>query len=117
MNELIDQVIQSLRALKQHFAIEDEGEVGDLVGVKIDQAINVTITLTQPQLIDSILEDLHMKDTTKPRSVPACSSKLLHKDANGEVIEPDFHYQSIIGKLNSQYLHEHLSMCSFSRQF
>ena len=72
MNELIDQVIQSLSALKQHFAIEDEGEVGDLLGVKIDQASNVTITLTQPQLIDSILEDLHMNHQAK-----TCTSLLI----------------------------------------
>ena len=40
--------------------------------------------LTQPELIDSILEDLHMKENTKTKMNPACSTKLLHKDSEGE---------------------------------
>ena len=41
-----------------------------------------------------------MQDNTKPRAVPACSSKLLHNDTDAESIEANFHYHSVIGKLN-----------------
>ena len=41
-----------------------------------------------------------MKDNTKPRPIPACSSKLLHKDTDGESTEANCHYCSVIGKLN-----------------
>ena len=41
-----------------------------------------------------------MKDNTKPRTIPASSSKLLHKDADRESIKANFHYRSMIGKLN-----------------
>ena len=85
---------------KQNFTIEDEGVVGDFLGVSINCNSNGTITLTQPQLIDSIIEDLNMQDNTKPRSIPACSTKLVHKDTGGESTEANFHYRSVIGKLN-----------------
>ena len=70
------------------------------LAVKIDCSDDSTITLTQPQLIDSIIKDLNMKDNTKLRAIPACSSKLLDKDADGESIEANFHYHSVIRKLN-----------------
>ena len=96
----IDEALHALRASKQNFIIKDEGVVGDFLGVKIDHSDDITITLTQPQLIDSIIEDINMKDNTKPRAAPACSSKLLHKDTDGESVEANIHYRSVIGKLD-----------------
>ena len=96
----IDEAVHALRSSKQNFTIEDEGAVGDFLGVRINCNDNGTITLTQPQLIDSIIEDLNMQDNTKPQSIPACSTKLLHKDTDGESTEANFHYRSVIGKLN-----------------
>ena len=100
MDVAIDEAVCALRSSKQNFTIKDEGVVGDSLGVKIDHSDNGTVTLTQPQLIDLIIEDLNMKDNTKPRAVPACSSKLFHKDTDGESVEANFHYCSVIGKLN-----------------
>ena len=100
MDVAIDEAISTLRSSKQNFTIEDEGAVGDFLGVKIDCSDDGMITLTQPQLIDLIIEDLNMKDNTKLRAIPACSSKLLHKDADRESVKVNFHYHSVIGKLN-----------------
>ena len=97
---VINEAVHVLRSSKQNFTIEDEGVVGDFLGVRINRSNDDTIMLTQPQLIDSIIEDLNMKDNTKPRAVPACSSKLLHKDTDRESIKVNFHYHSVIGKLN-----------------
>jgi len=58
------------------------------------------IHLTQPHLIDSILEELGLQaDNTKAKSTPAASSKLLgcHDDAPSH--NKSFHYRCIIGKL------------------
>ena len=106
----IDETISTLRSSKQNFTIEDEGVVGDFLGVKIDCSDDGTITLTQPQLINSIMNDLNMKDNTKLRAIPACSSKLLHKDADGESVEANFHYHSVIGKLNFLQKSTHLDI-------
>ena len=100
MNAIINEAVHTLRLSKQNFIIKDEGAVGDFLGVRINCHDDGTITQPQPQLIDSIIEVLNMKDNTKPRSIPACSSKLLHKDTDGESSEANFHYHSVIGKLN-----------------
>ena len=100
MNAVIDEAVCALRSSKQNFTIEDEGAVGYFLGVRMNCHDDGTIMLTQAQLIDSIIEDLNMKDKTKPRPIPAYSSKLLHKDTDGESTEANFHYCSMIGKLN-----------------
>ena len=100
MDAVIEEAVHALRSSKQNFTIEDEGVVSDFLVVRIDCSNDSTIMLTQPQLIDSIIQDLNMKDNTKPRTVPACSSKLLHKDTDRESVEANFHYRSVIGKLN-----------------
>ena len=100
MGAIINEAVCVLRSSKQNLTIEDEGVVSDFLGVRIDLSNDGTITLTQPQLIDLIIGDLNMKDNTKPRPILACSSKLLHKDTDGESIEANFHYRSMIGKLN-----------------
>ena len=56
--------------------------------------------LSQPQLINLILHDLNMQDNTKAKSIPACSTKILHKDLDGQDIESDFHYCRAVSKLN-----------------
>jgi hypothetical protein len=59
------------------------------------------MTLTQPQLIDSILKDMKLeKDNVKGRKTPAMKTKLIHKTEDGEDFDNRFHYRSVIGKLN-----------------
>ena len=126
MNAVIDEAVCTLRSSKQNFTIEDKGAVGNFLGVIINHYNDGTIMLTQPQLIDSIIEDLNMKDNTKPRPIPACSSKLLHKDTEGESTKANFHYCSMIGKLKflekstppppppPRHISRHPPMCSIS---
>ena len=57
-------VVKDLGASKLNFTIDDEGEVEDFLGVKFQKNKDGTITLTQPQLIDSILKDLPMQGNT-----------------------------------------------------
>ena len=59
-----------------------------------------TIHLNQPQLINSILNYLHLQDNTSPQETHTLSTCILHKDADGEDMKPEFHYHSVIGKLN-----------------
>ena len=107
---VIDEAVRVLRLSKQNFTIEDKGAFSNFFRVRIDCSNDGTITLTQPQLIDSIIEDLNMKDNTKPRPIPAYSSKLHHKDTDGESTEVNFHYRSMIGKLNFLEKSTHLDI-------
>jgi hypothetical protein len=55
-----------------------EGDVSAFLGVKIDYKRDGTIHLTQPLLTNSILKELQLdKPSTKPKLVPAASSKIL----------------------------------------
>ena len=96
----IDKVVADLRKSTQNFTIDDQGEVGDFLGIQIQKLADGSIVLTQPQLIDSILQDLHLQNGSNPKTTPAITSKVLHKDADGTEMTPEFHYRSVIGKLN-----------------
>ena len=56
--------------------------------------------LTQPQLIDSIIKDLHLQSSSNSKKTPSVMTSLLHKDADGPEMTPELYYRSVIGKLN-----------------
>ena len=100
-DEIIDQGIHDLRAAEPRFNMEDQGSVNDFLGIQVKHKPNGEITLTQPQLIASILKDLHLdKDNVITRKTPCLSTVLLHKDPKGPSMTNEFNYRSVIGKLN-----------------
>ena len=96
----MDEVVKDLRLSSKNFTIYDQGEVGDFLGIQIQTMDDGTIVLSQPQLIDSILQDLRLQSGSNHKSTSAITSKLLQKDADGQEMTPEFHYRSVIGKLN-----------------
>ena len=99
-DKAIDEVVTDLRNSTQNFTLDDQGEVGDFLGIQIQKLDDGSIVLTQLQLIDSIIHDLHLQSRSNPKNTPSITTKLLHKDADGPDMTPDFHYRSVIGKLN-----------------
>ena len=93
-------VVTDLRNCTQNFTINDQGEVGDFLGIQIQKLDDGSIILTQPQLIDSIIQDLRMQSGSNPKTTPSITTKLVHKDTDGPDMTHDFHYRSVIGKLN-----------------
>ena len=96
----INQVVTDLRSCSQQFTVDDQGDVGDFLGIQIQKQADISIHLSQPQLIDSIIKDLHLQLGSNPKTTPAVTSTLLHKDADGLDMQPEFHSRSVIGKLN-----------------
>jgi hypothetical protein len=94
--EAIDQVIKDLQTL---FKVSDEGDLTDYLGVNIEQQDHGSIKLTQPHLIDQIIEDVNFQKDTKFKSIPAAFTKILNKDKGGEPHHATWHFCSIIGKL------------------
>jgi hypothetical protein len=95
-------VTQALVDLASKFEIEDEGAMDDYLGVKIAKNDeDGTFQLTQPHLIDSILEDLrllnHGKTAFKMTDTPATFENKLHKDMQGQPFDYPWDYHSIIG--------------------
>ena len=96
----IDQVVTDLRSCPQQFTVDDQGDVGDFLGIQIKRQDDGSVHLSQPHLIDSIIKYLHLQPDSKHKTTPAVTSTLLHKDTDGPDMQPEFHHRSVIGKLN-----------------
>jgi hypothetical protein len=95
-----DEISTILLELADLFDITDEGEIDTYLGVKITRPTPDTIVLTQPHLIQQILDDMGMKANTKTKDKAAPSSTILRHDLNGEAFDGDWDCRSVIGKLN-----------------
>ena len=80
--------------------VNDQGDVSDFLGIQVQKQEDGLILLMQPQLIDSIIKDLHLQTSSNGKKTPSMTPSLLHKDADGPEMTPDLHYHSVIGKLN-----------------
>jgi Reverse transcriptase (RNA-dependent DNA polymerase)/GAG-pre-integrase domain len=94
----LDQIVSDIGAM---FEITSQPTVDDFLGVHISRDDKAgTISLTQPHRIKSILDDLGLKSNSTSRSTPALSSRILHKYESSPPHNEDWHYRSVIGKLN-----------------
>ena len=89
-----------MHACSQCFTVDNQGDIGNFLGIQVQRQDDGSIQLTQPQLIESIIKDLHLQSRSNSKTTTAVTSNLLHKDTNGPDMSPDFHYCSVIGKLN-----------------
>jgi hypothetical protein len=88
----------SIKALSEIYLLEDQGTVSDYLGICITKnATTKEISMTQPGLIDSILQDLHLEASSHTKDTPAMG--ILHPDRNGHPREDKWNYRSLIGKL------------------
>ena len=96
-DEIINDMISDLQT---DFDLTDEGDVEAFLGIKFKQN-NHEITMSQPGLIDSILNNVNMlnQEKVKMHDTPV-TAPLLHKHKNGEPRKEDWDYRSIIGKLS-----------------
>ena len=93
-DQSIEQLVTDLCACSRQFT------VGDFLGIQVQKHEDGSILLTQPQLIDSIIKDLHLQSSSNSKKMPSVMTSLLHKDTDGPEMAPDFHFRSVIGKLN-----------------
>ena len=78
-----------------------EGDLEDFLGVNINRTSRGAIHLTQPHLIDSILQDLRLKKgESKSKYTPMKLSTVMNKSKDSPEFDQSFNYQSVIGKMN-----------------
>jgi hypothetical protein len=78
-----------------------EGDLQDFLVANISKHKDGSIHLTQPHLIDQILDNLRLNnDNVSEKITPATSSKLLSRHSDSEPFDNSFNNRSVIGKLN-----------------
>ena len=90
--------------LQSKFRVQDEGSLSDYLGVNVKQHKDGAFEFKQPQLIDSILEDLRLltpgDNKAKPAETPAKLDHRMNKDPGGRAFDYTWAYRSVIGKMN-----------------
>jgi hypothetical protein len=93
--------IEELKArMSEVFEMTDEGDLSDYLGVNIDRKEDGSIEMTQPHLIDQLVEDVNFTSATGTKPTPALSSKTLQRDEELPDHKATWGYRSVIGKLN-----------------
>lgn len=91
----INKAIEDIKSAKL-LDITVEGGLQDFLGVKVERRLDGTINLTQPHLIDQILEE-----NAKTKAIPAVSSsKQLSRHSDSPDFDGAFNYRPVIGKYN-----------------
>jgi hypothetical protein len=93
----LQEVIKEIQNLGLN--IEDQGHPADDVGVNIKKLKVGSYEFTQQALIDSIVDDIGLKDA-KVKPVPAKVSLQLQVFKDKPAFNLNFNYRSAVGKLN-----------------
>jgi len=88
-----NEVLKVYTDLQAEFEVTNEGQIAEYLGVKVERLENQTMKLSQPLLIQQVLEEMGFNHHTKGR-------KILSRDCEGGQKMTSWNYQSILGKLN-----------------
>ena len=108
INELIKTLGVKEAGQSHTFALRDEGEVGDFLGIRIEKVGGNKFLLTQPGLIKKVLKATGMIDCNT--ILTPASTTPLGSDKDGASFDEDWDYASVIGML--MYLANNSRPCS-----
>ena len=80
---------------KSNCDIDDQGNLNDYLGVNV-RVTDDGVLLTQPHLIDQIIEDTGISTRTQDKLTPASSMTILSNDPNGKAYDHKFYYKYIV---------------------
>ena len=72
----------------------------EYLGIKIEHKANGSYRMSQPFLVERIINFIPGMAEARSASTPACSSIVLTKDMEGESRKESWNYHAIIGMLN-----------------
>ncbi|MFN7263289.1 MAG: reverse transcriptase domain-containing protein, partial [Cyanobacteriota bacterium] len=94
---------ETVARMKTRFEMTEEGDLSDFLGINIERISSHEgdgFVLSQPHLIDQVIQQLKFKDNTKTKETPMRSSVILSRHPESTPFDNSFHYRSVIGKLN-----------------
>jgi Reverse transcriptase (RNA-dependent DNA polymerase) len=86
--------------ISSKFSTTSKDTVSDFLGVHIQRKVDGTIEMTQPTFIQSILDDLGLKEDSNTTQLPAPSTRILSAHHDSSPHAESWHYRSVTGKLN-----------------
>ena len=99
MSKEKDKIIRTMESLRERHAIADEGKMEECLGIKLDHADD-SIRMSQPLLIEGIIEAIPGAQKSNPANYPAFPSAVLTKDDKGEHRKEKLNYRSLMGVSN-----------------
>ena len=72
----------------------------DYLGINFEKLEDGRLKLTQPQIIEDVLQELGIDKKWTAKQIAASTSKILHRNRESESVRPPFDYRKVIGKLN-----------------
>ena len=121
-NRSIDKAISDLSDVKKakaKYKIDDQGDITDYLGINFDEIKDDSpqettssnssgrvrsqrrrICMSQPHLIDQIIQEVGIKPREKGKTTPAASTKILRRCKEDPSVKCHFNYRRVIGKLN-----------------
>jgi hypothetical protein len=95
-----EEIEHLFKELQAKFNIIDEGDLTGYVGVLMEMQPDGRTKLSQPQLIEQILNNLWFNDKTKMKPAPAPGGQMLEGEFGAGPMNDNFHYRSVIRKAN-----------------
>jgi Reverse transcriptase (RNA-dependent DNA polymerase) len=111
----VKEINTAIADIASRFEITSKESVSDFLGVNIDRHDDNTVTLSQRKLIQKILDNLGLKEDSNTLPIPAPSTKILHVYADSNPHKENWHYRSIISKIefpSTVYETRHFLCCS-----
>ena len=95
---VLEQLVHNLK--KREYILTDEGPITKYLGVDVNKQADSSFELTQPFLIQRIIDLLGLERDSRLNSKPTPATKpLLHKDIDGEGRHNSWSYRKAIGML------------------
>jgi hypothetical protein len=92
-----------IRSLQRDYDLTDDGELQDYLGTRFTKHPNGSIELTQPRMVQRILDMVGLGSTderVKMHDTPACDRHLLDQDPDGLSRVSGWNYRSVVGSLS-----------------
>jgi len=91
---------EAVTELEIRLEITDKGNFDEYLGVKVKKQSNNNYKLSPLLLIEQILKAMDFNEQTKPRDIPALSSKILNRDLERQTHDTTWDYRQILAQLN-----------------
>ena len=97
--KVIDRFVKLMKNGKEGFVLTDDGDLTRFLGVEIEYKTDGSIHMTQPHLIQRILELCGIKASEVNKHDTPASKSLLHRDLSGHSRRHNWNYRSAVGML------------------